>query len=96
MDNTGDDNPSDNNIAGIITLIQIVKMLKINKPDFYYNNRDKLKGWLYQVQVNICFQQDWLKFKADQALYTLAYCRGKAWNFIESAITQFLEQSRDK
>ena len=74
----------------------MVKTLKIHKTDLYYGNQDKLKGWLYQVQVNICFQQDRLKFKADQALYALAYCREKAWDFIEPAITQFLKCLCDK
>ena len=37
-----------------------------------------------------------MKFKADQALYALAYCRGKAWDFIEPATTHFLERPRDE
>ena len=91
MNNAGGNNPGDNNIAVATIPIQTVKTLKIHKPDLYYSDRDKLKGWLYQVQVNIRFQRDWLKFKADQALYASAYCREKAWDFIEPATTQFLE-----
>ena len=92
MDNAGGDDPGNNDVAVATTSIQMVKTLKIHEPNFYYGNQDKLKGWLYQVQVNICFQWDWLKFKADQALYVLAYCRGKAWDFIEPVIIQFLER----
>ena len=87
MDNTRGDNPGNNDVAVATISIQTVKTLKIYEPDFYYSNWDKLKGWLYQVQVNICFQQDQLKFKADQALYALVYCREKAWNFIQPVTT---------
>ena len=96
MDNAGNDDPGDNNVPVAITPIQMLKTLKIHEPGFYYSNQDKLKGWLYQVQVNICFQWDQLKFKADQALYALAYCREKAWDFIKPATTQFLEHLQDK
>ena len=58
MDNVGGDNPGNNNVAVATTSIQTVKTLKIHELDFYYSNWDKLKGWLYQVQVNIRFQQD--------------------------------------
>ena len=96
MDDAGDDDPGNNDIAVATTPIQTVKILKIHEPDLYYGNWDKLKGWLYQVQINIRFQQDWLKFKTDQVLYTLAYCRRKAWDFIKLATTQFLKRPRDK
>ena len=96
MDDAWGDNPGDNDVAVATTPIQTVKTLKIHKPDFYYGDQDKLKGWLYQVQVNIRFQQNWLKFKADQALYASAYCREKAWDFIEPATTQFLECPQDE
>ena len=43
IDNAGGDDPGNNNIAVATTLIQMVKILKIHKPDFYYNNWDKLK-----------------------------------------------------
>ena len=43
MNNAGDDNPGNNNIAVAITPIQTVKTLKIYELDFYYSDRDKLK-----------------------------------------------------
>ena len=96
MDDAGSDNLGDNNVAVATTSIQTVKTLKIHKPDFYYGDQDKLKEWLYQVQINIHFQQDQLKFKADQALYASVYCKEKAWDFIKPATIQFLECSQDK
>ena len=72
MDDAGGDDLGNNNVAVATIPIQTVKILKIHKLNLYYGDRDKLKGWLYQIQVNIRFQQDWLKFKADQALYALA------------------------
>ena len=58
IDNARGDNPENNDIAVVTIPIQTVKTLKIHELDFYYSDRDKLKGWLYQVQVNIRFQQD--------------------------------------
>ena len=38
IDDAEDKNPGDNNIAVAITLIQIVKILKIHKFNLYYSN----------------------------------------------------------
>lgn len=95
QDAGGDDNPSNNDIAVATTPIHTVKTLKIHEPDLYWGDRDKLKGWLYQIKVNIRFQRDRLKYTADQALYASAYCRGKAWDFIKPATVQFFDDIFD-
>ena len=44
IDDAKDDDSGDNNIAVAATLTQIVKALKIHKPNLYYSNQNKLKG----------------------------------------------------
>ena len=44
MDNAGGDNPGNNDVAVTTTPIQMIKTLKIYKPNLYYSDWDKLKG----------------------------------------------------
>lgn len=43
MQNAEKDNNLSNNIAVAIISIQTIKTLKIHKPDFYWDDQDKLK-----------------------------------------------------
>ena len=64
-DASEDDNSANDDLAVATTLIQTIKTLKVKEPDLYWGDWDKLEGWLYQVKINIRFNRDRLKYKAD-------------------------------
>ena len=55
-----------------VTLV-ITKTLKIALSDLFKRERSKLKTFLLQVEMNICFNKSQFKLNADKVLYTATY-----------------------
>ena len=53
----------------------IIKTLKIALSNLFKSERSRLKSFLLQVKMNICFNELQFKIDADKVLYTAIYLR---------------------
>ena len=53
----------------------IIKTLKIALLNVFKGERSKLKPFLLQIKINICFNKLQFKTDADKMLYTVTYLR---------------------
>ena len=56
----------------------ITKTLKIASSDLFKGERSKLKTFLLQIEMNICFNKSQFKSDTDKVLYTATYLRDHA------------------
>ena len=56
----------------------IIKILKIALLNLFKRERSKLKSFLLQVEMNICFNKLQFKTDANKVLYTVTYLQNYA------------------
>lgn len=71
-------------VPGPVEPIQTIKSLKIQQPNLYHGDRDKLRAWLYQINMYMRFQ---IK---DQVCYASTFLWGKAWKWYKPFSKSFL------
>ena len=56
----------------------ITKILKITSLNLFKSKRSRLKSFLLQIKMNICFNKLQFKTDADKVFYTATYLRNYA------------------
>ena len=59
-------------------MLIIIKILKIASLDVFKSERDKLKPFLLQIEINVQFNKSQFKSDTNKMLYTVIYLRDNA------------------
>ena len=70
----------------------IIKTLKIALINLFKSERSRLKSFLLQIKMNICFNKSQFKTDADKVLYTATYLRDYAAKWFQTVLTDYLKQ----
>ena len=70
----------------------VIKTLKIVLLNLFRGERSKLKMFLLQIEMNICFNKLQFKLEADKVLYTATYLKNCTAKWFQSVLTNYLEQ----
>ncbi len=70
----------------------VVKTLKIALSDLFRGERSKLKTFLLQIKMNICFNESQFKLNTDKVMYTAIYLKDYTVKWFQSVLTDYLKQ----
>ena len=68
--------------------------LKLNPPEEYFGQRDKLDSWLIQYKLYFAFKGSEVK-TTHKIIYAITYFRGQTGNWIKPKVSVYLEDPSD-
>ena len=74
----------------------IIKPLKINTPEPFDGNREKLRAFFSQVELFFGFNVDRFPTNEHKVLFASTYLKGPAFKWFNSFLTDFLNNEPDK
>ena len=74
----------------------IIKPLKINTPEPFDGNREKLQAFFSQIELYFGFNVDRFPTDKHKVLFASTYLRGPAFEWFNSFLTDFLNNEPDK
>jgi hypothetical protein len=66
---------------------------KVPPPDAFTDERGKLRGFLAKLELYIEFNQAKFTTEMDKGLYTVAYLKDAAFDWVDPKLHEFLEKS---
>jgi len=66
---------------------------KVPPPDAFTDERGKLRGFLAKLELYIGFNQAKFTTEMDKGLYTVAYLKDAAFDWVDPKLHEFLEKS---
>lgn len=72
---------------------EINKDLKVQVPDKYFGERNKLKGFLIQVNLYMTFNGNRFASDTERVLWTVSLLAGDALNWIEGFLQDYMEHT---
>jgi hypothetical protein len=70
------------------------KATKVARPDLFYRDRNKLKGWLLQWDLFFKFEDENVE-NDDKACLVASYLRGTAQTWVTPYLTKYLNSDND-
>ena len=73
----------------------VTKVLKVNAPEEYHGDRNKLDDFLLQVELYVRFNSDRINSDSDKVLYAATYLRGRAAQWMKPFLKDWLNSAPD-
>jgi len=84
------------NLQGLEGLQEVNNILKVPAPDVFSGEHGKLQSFLAKLNLYIGFNQKKFNSKMDKGLYTVAYLKDAAFDWVNPKLHEFLDKSPKK
>jgi len=81
------------NLQGLEGLREVNNIPKVPAPDAFSGEHGKLRSFLAKLDLYIGFNQKKFNSKMDKGLYTVAYLKDAAFDWVNPKLHEFLDKS---